>query len=152
MNGSFANFLIVAVVLYAFLKFAYPRLKRMARGKDVAYLPVETLAKQMAEKRDMLLIDIRTPQEFYNMFGHIDTAINLPFETFAVRLNETADRLVGFKQTPVVVIGLRDENAVFKAYKLLKRKGFEHAAILDNGVSQWLRRGFPTVERNVRKY
>ena len=74
MNGSFANFLIVAVVLYAFLKFAYPRLKRLARGKDVVYLPVETLAKQMAEKRDMLLIDIRTPQEFYNMFGHIDTA------------------------------------------------------------------------------
>lgn len=99
----------------------------------------------------MLLIDIRSPSEFYNMFGHIDGAINLPFAEFMIRINETADRLAGFKEIPVVIIGLRDENSVFKAYRILKQKGFSDVSILNYGISRWLRQGLPTVERNVRK-
>ena len=33
-------------------------------------------------------------------------------------LSETADRLAGFKETPIVIIGLRDENKVFLAYRI----------------------------------
>ncbi len=151
MNGNFVNFLIAAVAVYCLLFYVYPYLKRLLRGRDVIYIEPKALEEQMAQKKDMLLIDIRSPSEFYNMFGHIDGAINLPFAEFMIRINETADRLAGFKEIPVVIIGLRDENSVFKAYRILKQKGFSDVSILNYGISRWLRQGLPTVERNVRK-
>ncbi len=151
MNGNFVNFLIAAVAVYCLLFYVYPYLKRLLRGRDVIYIEPKALEEQMAQKKDMLLIDIRSPSEFYNMFGHIDGAINLPFAEFMIRINETADRLAGFKEIPVVIIGLRDENSVFKAYQILKQKGFSDVSILNYGISRWLRQGLPTVERNVRK-
>lgn len=151
MNGNFVNFLIAAVAVYCLLFYVYPYLKRLLRGRDVIYIEPKALEEQMAQKKDMLLIDIRSPSEFYNMFGHIDSAINLPFAEFMIRINETADRLAGFKEIPVVIIGLRDENSVFKAYQILKQKGFSDVSILNYGISRWLRQGLPTVERNVRK-
>ena len=151
MNGNFKSFLIVALAAYCFMRFVYPRLKRMLRGRNVAYIEPKDLEKKLSAKEDLLLIDLRTQGEFYNMFGHIDHAINLPFGEFMIRISETADRLAGFKDTPVVLTGLRDENSVFKAYCILKQKGFANVAILNYGVSNWLRQGLPTVERNVKK-
>lgn len=151
MNGNFVNFLIAAIAAYCLLFYVYPYLRRLLRGRDVIYIEPEMLAEQMNKKKDMLLIDVRSSSEFYNMFGHIDGAINLPFSEFMIRINETADRLAGFKEIPVVIIGLRDENSVFKAYQILKQKGFSDVSILNYGISKWLRQGLPTVERNVRK-
>ena len=146
---SYAVLAIVA--LYFISMYGYPYIRRLLRGKDVVYIKSEDLEKQMSEKKDMLMIDLRSSVDFYGMFGHIDGAINLPFEAFMNRINETADKLAGFKETPIVVIGVRDEQEVFKAYTVLKQKGFSDVSILDNGISEWLRHAFPTVERNVHK-
>ena len=151
MTGNFVVFLIASVTVYFFLMYGYPYVRRRMRGKDVVYIEPQALEKRMSEKKDMLMVDLRSSVEFYGMFGHIDGAINLPFEAFMVRIAETADRLAGFKETPVVLIGLRDENEVFKAYTTLKQKGFSDVSILNYGISRWLRLGLPTVERNVRK-
>lgn len=151
MNGNFVIFLIVVITAYSIIAYVYPRFKRLLRGRDVVYIEPKTLEEYMSQKKDMLLIDIRTQAEFYNMFGHIDGAINLPFAQFMIRINETADRLAGFKETSIVIIGLSDENSVFKAYKILKQKGFSDVSILNYGISRWLRQGLPTVERNVHK-
>lgn len=152
MNGTFVNFLIAAIAAYCILFYIYPYLKRLLRGKNVIYIEPKELEEHLSRKKDILMIDIRTRSEYYNMFGHIDGAINLPYAEFMTRLSETADRLAGFKETPVVIIGLRDENTVFKAYKALREKGFEDVSILNYGISQWLRQGLPTVERNVEKF
>ncbi len=151
MTGNFVPFLIVAVAAYFFVMYGYPYLCRRMRGKDVVYIEPEVLEKRIGDKKDMLMIDVRSSVDFYGMFGHIDGAINLPFEAFMERIAETADKLAGFKETPVVIIGIHDEKEVFKAYALLKQKGFSDVSILNYGISRWLRRGFPTVERNVRK-
>lgn len=151
MTGNFLLFLIVAAALYFFLMYGYPYIRRLMRGKDVVYIEPEALNKQIGDKKDMLMIDLRSSVDFYGMFGHIDGAVNLPFEAFMARINETADKLAGFKETPVVLIGIRDETELFKAYVSLKQKGFSDVSILNYGVSRWLRRGLPTVERNVHK-
>ena len=142
---------VAFVIVYFFVMYGYPYIRRLMRGKNVVYIEPEAVEKQMSAKKDMLMIDLRSSVDFYGMFGHIDGAINLPFEAFMNRINETADKLAGFKETPVVVVGIRDEPEVFKAYTVLKQKGFTDVSILNYGVSRWLRRGFPTVERNVHK-
>lgn len=151
MAGNFVIFLIISAAVYSFLLYGYPYVRRIMRGKGVVYIEPDALEKQMSSKKDMLMIDLRSSVDFYGMFGHIDGAINLPFEAFMVRINETADKLSGFKETPVVIIGVRDENEVFKAYTLLKQRGFSDVSILNYGISRWLKRGLPTVERNVHK-
>ena len=167
MNGYSVLILIAPIIVLLFYKYSiviasvvavgfvvlygYPYIRRLMRGKGVVYIEPEALEKQMAEKKDMLMIDLRSSVDFYGMFGHIDGAINLPFEAFMNRINETADKLAGFKETPIIIIGLRDEEEIFKAYTLLKQKGFTSVSILNYGISRWLRRGLPTVERNVRK-
>ena len=151
MTGNFVLFLIVAAAVYFFLMYGYPHIRRLMRGKGVVYIEPEDLEKRIGEKQDMLMIDLRSSVDFYGIFGHIDGAINLPFEAFMARIVETADRLAGFKETPVVIIGIHDEKEVFKAYTVLKQKGFSDVSILNYGISRWLRRGLPTVERNVRK-
>ncbi|MBO4519590.1 MAG: rhodanese-like domain-containing protein [Alphaproteobacteria bacterium] len=146
------SYIVAAVVaLYFILVYAYPYIRRMMRGKGVVYIEPEALEKQMSDKKDMLMIDLRSSVDFYGMFGHIDGAINLPFEAFMNRMSDTADKLVGFKETPVVIIGLHDEPEVFQAYTALKEKGFFDVSILNYGISRWLKRGLPTVERNVHK-
>ncbi|MBR1778015.1 MAG: rhodanese-like domain-containing protein [Alphaproteobacteria bacterium] len=167
MNGNAVLILIAPLAVFLFYKFGYvfgaliivyllamygyPYVRRLMRGKGVAYIEPEALEKQISEKKDMLMIDLRSSVDFYGMFGHVDGAVNLPFEAFMNRINETADRLAGFKETPIVIIGLRDENEVYKAYTALKQKGFVDVHVLNFGISRWLRRGFPTVERNVHK-
>lgn len=151
MTGNFVPFLIAAVAVYFFVMYGYPYIRRLMRGKDVVYIEPEALKKRMDEKEDLLMIDLRSSVDFYGMFGHIDGAINLPFEAFMNRINETADKLAGFKETPIVIVGLRDESEVFKAYTVLKQKKFTNVSILNYGISRWLRHGLTTVERNVRK-
>ena len=151
MAGNFIVFLMAAAVVYFFVFYGYPYIRRLMRGKGVVYIEPEDLEKQISAKKDMLMIDLRSSVEFYGMFGHIDGAVNLPFEAFMARINETADKLAGFKETPVVIIGVQDEDNVFKAYTLLKRRGFSDVSILNYGISRWLKRNLPTVERNVHK-
>lgn len=148
---KFSYYFVAFFALYFFVLYGYPYIRRLMRGKGVTYVEAEVLEKQISEKKDMLMIDIRSSVNFYGMFGHIDKAVNLPFEALMHRINETADRLAGFKETPIVIIGERDENEVFEAYTALKQKGFTDVSILNYGLSRWLRRGFPTVERNVKK-
>lgn len=151
MNNKFVYFLIVLFAVYCLFTYLLPYLRRKMRGEGVVYIDPKDLEKKISDKTDMLMIDIRPSVDFYDMFGHIDNAVNLPFEQFMVRLNETDGQLAGFRETPVVIIGLRDENRVFVAYQALKSKGFQDVSILNYGISQWLRQGLPTVERNVKK-
>ncbi len=151
MNQNFVTFILAATATCLLAFYVYPYLRRLLRGKEVLYIEPKLLEEYLSKKKDMLLIDIRPKADFYDMFGHIDKAINLPFNEFMKRINDVADSLAGFKETPIVLIGLRDEQKVFLAYKLLKQKGFVDVNILNYGLSQWLRQGLPTVERNAKK-
>ena len=148
---KFGYFFLGAALLFYLVFYGYPRLRRLMRGKDVVYLDPDVLQKQIEEKKDMLMIDIRSSVDYCGMFGHIDGTVNLPFEMLMMRINETADRLAGFKETPVVIIGSQDEEAVFKVYTVLKQKGFSDVSILNYGVAGWLRAKLPVVERNADK-
>ncbi len=148
--NKFAIVLLSVVFVYYATVYLIPALRRKIRGKNAAFVAPADLEKKI-KSDDLLVIDIRDKNEFYNLYGHIDRAVNLPCDELKLKLAETADRLAGFKETPVVVVGLRDEKAVYDAYDALKQSGFADVAILEKGLAGWLRAGLPTVERNVKK-
>lgn len=148
--NKFAIVLLSVVFVYYATVYLIPALRRKIRGKNAVFVAPADLEKKI-KSDDLLVIDIRDKAEFYNLYGHIDRAVNLPCDELKLKLAENADRLAGFKETPVVVVGLRDEKAVYDAYDVLKQSGFADVAILEKGLAGWLRAGLPTVERNVKK-
>lgn len=149
MNSNFWLYLAGVVATYYFLFHGIPLFRRLLRGK-VSYIDPKDLDEKIKAHEDLLMIDIR-PDFNDKMLGYINGSVSLPFETFMHRIAETADDLAGFKNVPVVIIGLRDENKVFLAYKTLKNKGFVNVSILNYGITQWLRVGLPTVRPHVQK-
>ena len=147
MKSPFLIATVSVIAVITFLVYTVPVVKRLLRGK-VDYIDPKDLDARLKAREDLLMIDIR--QEFNDkMLGYINGSVSLPFETFLTRIAQTADELAGFKEVPVVIIGLRDENDVFRAYQCLKNKGFKHVSILKYGITQWLRVGLPTVRPHV---
>ncbi|MCQ2914163.1 MAG: rhodanese-like domain-containing protein [Alphaproteobacteria bacterium] len=150
MNNKFIQLLCVLAFLYFLFVHIIPAFNHKVRGKNVKFVSADDLNKQLSEKQDLLMIDIRTRDEFYNMFGHIDHAINLPYGEFLLKLSENIDSFTDFKNTKIVIIGLRDEKTIYDAYNAITQKGFNNVYVLEHGISNWLRAQYPTVERNVK--
>jgi len=87
------------------------------------------LQKLMAETPDLLLLDVRTPEEFYGL-GHIPGARLLPIHLLP-------DNLGGLDpEKPVAVIcehGVHSADASF----YLARKGFKQVYNLSAGMAEW---------------
>ena len=147
MNETFINFLVTGLAAFCLVFYIIPYITRLLRG-NVIYIEPKDLDEKIKSGEDLLMIDIRPGIDFTDMLGHIDGAVSLPYDILKTKLMETADQLAGFKDTPVVIIGLRDENKVFYAYKMLRDRGFSNVSILNYGLSQWMRQQYPTVERN----
>ena len=149
MKSPFLIATVSVIAAIAFLVYAVPLIKRLLRGK-ADYIDPKDLDARLKAHEDMLMIDIR--KEFNDpMLGYINGSVSLPFDRFLSRIAQTADELAGFKDVPVVIIGLRDENDVFRAYQCLKNKGFKKVSILNYGITQWLRVGLPTVRLHVEE-
>ncbi|MCQ2965168.1 MAG: rhodanese-like domain-containing protein [Alphaproteobacteria bacterium] len=149
------NYFFVALAVLAFIYFLFvriiPAIRHNVYGKNVNFIDPIELDKMFSDEKELLVIDIRSESEFYNLFGHIDHAINLPYNKFVLRFNEISDNLTDFKDVSIVIVGLQEEKNIYKAYNLLKEKGLEKIFILNKGMSGWLRAQLPTVERNVKK-
>lgn len=123
-------FLLVAVSAFGVF---LPVLARMMSG-----IPQTGVgqAVSLINRRDALVVDIRSPAEF--SAGHIAHARNIPLADFKARLAE----LDKFKTRPVVVhcgTGSRSQSAA----TLLKGAGFQEVFNLQGGVAAWTQAGLP---------
>ncbi|NOK86176.1 MAG: phage shock protein E [Chloroflexi bacterium AL-W] len=89
------------------------------------------------EERTHLLLDVRTPPEFYE--GYISGALNIP-------LQELPNRLSELPQDQPIVIYCRSGNRSAEAWRILRNAGYR--LIYDmGGIIDWTSQGFP-VERS----
>jgi rhodanese-related sulfurtransferase len=99
-------------------------------------LSADRFNKMVHDKKDFVLIDVRTRDEFNNKsknywqnIGNIKTAVNIPF----VELNSSA-LLPASKTIPVIIHGFNADNDIFNAAKLLKDLGYQDVNILQGGI------------------
>ncbi|WP_432736723.1 MBL fold metallo-hydrolase [Maridesulfovibrio sp. FT414] len=126
-------------------RIGYDRIFGYLHGGISAWLlagyPVESLAQKSAEdlrrafeeKKDFVLLDVRTPAEWQN--GHIQGAIHKPF---AQVLDEGIDV---DKETPIIVMcgsGYRSNIAGSS----LQSNGYRNVCSLAGGAIAWARSGF----------
>ena len=126
---------LIALALLAGVAFL-PRL--IARLRERPVLGVEELRRRLDAGEDLLVMDVRTAEDFAGEQGHIAVATNLPLEDLADRLDELGTD----PQRPVAVVCRTDRRSA-RAAALLTRRGFTDVHVVRGGMTAWLERGWP---------
>jgi len=103
---------------------------------------IETLSterfKNLIDSGDGLLLDVRTPEEFAD--GHIANAlfINVNDSSFTEKINQ-------LPKDKAVYVYCRSGKRSLKAADTLQRNKFKRIYNLENGITEWIEKGFPIV-------
>jgi cytochrome c oxidase cbb3-type subunit 3 len=104
---------------------------------DPRYVPVEQVAAALAARQRIVIIDARPPSEWRRV--HIAGAVSIPYHDLT-RLDELprdGTWIVAYCACPHHLSGIVVDE--------LRKRGYAHSAVLDEGINDWHRRGFPVV-------
>lgn len=127
--------LALFIALTGFLLLAQRIVPRIGQ----TFIDPEELKRRMDEGETLVVLDVRTPQEFSSKMGHVPGAVNLPLKHFKARLNEIRDDIGPYTEQPVFVV-CRFESQSPRAAKTLKKEGFTNVSIVKGGMIRWYRR------------
>lgn len=89
----------------------------------------------MNEEDDVVLLDIRTPEEFFS--GRIDGALNIDFYS-----SSFLDEVNALDKNRVYLIYCRTGSRTSQAVKFMESLGFREVYYLDGGINSWVGDGF----------
>ena len=96
-------------------------------------------ARDMIRTADPLILDVRTPAEYYN--GHLEGAKLIPVQQLAARLSELRDH-----KDRDVLLYCRSGNRSTVAAEILIRDGFQRLFNLRHGIIEWTGKGYGVVK------
>jgi rhodanese-related sulfurtransferase len=108
------------------------------RGLIHEISPLE--ANKMLEASSVVLLDVRTPQEFNE--EHIENSHLIPINEIENHINE----LPTDKSLTIIAyctVGVRSARAV----SFLQKNGFTHPLNLEGGIEAWKKEGLPVVKK-----
>lgn len=91
----------------------------------------------------LVLLDVRTPQEFAGEAGHLQGALLLPVQ----ELEERSAELAPLKDRPILVY-CRSGSRSSRASELLAAQGFK-IFMVDGGMLAWNKAGLPTTHETA---
>ncbi len=130
---------LLALSLLAAVAFM-PRLIGRLRRRPM--LGVTDLKQRLDSHQDVLVLDVRTAEDFVGEQHHIAGAINIPLEELNQRLAELSE----FQKRPIVIVCRTDRRSA-RAAQLLARKGYADVHVVKGGMTDWNERGY-AVERS----
>ena len=103
---------------------------------DLRYVPADQVKQALDQKRKLVIIDARPASEW--MRAHITGAVSIPHYDLT-RLDEIPKSawIVAYCACPHHLSGIVVDE--------LRKRGYTHAEVLDEGILEWQRRGYPTV-------
>ncbi|MBF0355761.1 MAG: rhodanese-like domain-containing protein [Alphaproteobacteria bacterium] len=132
-NLLFAGALMLALIVPQYIR-------RMML--PVPEIGAAALLARIGNGEDILVLDVRTPEEFKGETGHIAGAVNLPLNDLKNRLSQLGDQLADYRSAPVVLT-CRTISRAGTAAGLLKNAGFSDLAVLSGGMARWCRENRP---------
>jgi mono/diheme cytochrome c family protein/rhodanese-related sulfurtransferase len=105
-------------------------------GQAPRYVSVDQVKKALDEKRKMVIIDARPPSDWMRV--HITGAVSIPYHDMK-RLDEIPKDawIIAYCACPHHLSGIVVDE--------LQKRGYKHAMVLDEGILEWHRRGYPVV-------
>jgi rhodanese-related sulfurtransferase len=113
--------------------------RRQARRPPYKIVLPSVAYEIMRDNAGILILDLRTSQEFLGATGHLRNAINIPLASLPYRLVEMSSYrnesfLVYCDTTPCAEAGMA----------ILLSSGFDDGILIQGGVDAWIRSGFKT--------
>ncbi len=105
--------------------------------RDGRFVPARQVAEALAAGRKLIVIDARSPSDW--MRSHIPGSLSVPYYDF--RRLDALDN----DGTWVVTYCACPHHASGEVVDELRRRGFAHTAVIDEGILEWQRRGYPMV-------
>jgi uncharacterized membrane protein YdjX (TVP38/TMEM64 family) len=128
---------LLALALLATVAFL-PRL--VSRWRKPPTVDTPELKQRLDAGADVLVLDVRKPEDFTGEQGHIPGALNIPLPELPARLMELNDH----QQRPIVTI-CRTDRMSSEAARLLAKRGFTDVRVARMGMTDWNRNGYPVV-------
>lgn len=101
-------------------------------------LDVDTLKEKIDNKKDILILDVRSAADFIGEQGHIENAINIPLEELEQRLSE----IDTFQEKTVMII-CRTDRLSATAAQILVKHGFADVHVVKQGMTDWNKKSYP---------
>jgi uncharacterized membrane protein YdjX (TVP38/TMEM64 family)/rhodanese-related sulfurtransferase len=111
-----------------------PRLIRRFRGSAAGWLSTTDLKLRLRSGTELIIVDVRNPDEFAGPLGHIAGARNVPLSEMPARLDELATA----RKRPVVLVCKTDKRSA-KAAEILRGAGFREVLVVRGVMEQWQR-------------
>ena len=129
---------LLALALLAVVAFLPRLIGRLRRGPMMG---VVQLKQKLDQQQDVLVLDVRTTEDYYGEQGHIVNSKNIPVEDLENRLEEIA----GYTEWPVAIVCRTDRRSA-KAAKILTHKGFADVHVVKGGMTDWNQAGFEVIQ------
>jgi rhodanese-related sulfurtransferase len=134
------NIFLFIVAIVSGLMLLYPLVMRLIHGTNEIGV---NDAVSLMNRRDALVIDVRSPAEYAS--GHIPNARHIPLPELKDRLKE----IEKYRTKPVLVTcqtGTRSTTAC----NLLRQAGFAEAVKLRDGVNGWQQANMPVQKSKAK--
>lgn len=92
-------------------------------------------AKELINKLNPLILDVRTPKEYYD--GHIPNSKLIPLQQLEDRISE-----IGKYKDKEIIVYCRSGNRSVVAVEILIKNGFKKLYHIKNGILEWINEGF----------
>lgn len=125
----------IALALLAIVMFL-PRLIARLRQKPMMEIP--GLKEKLDAGEELLVLDVRTTEDFVGEQGHIAGATNIPLEELESRLEEVMD----YEERAVAIVCRTDRKSE-KAARILAQNGFSDVHVAKGGMTEWIANGYP---------
>ncbi len=125
---------LLALALLAVVAFLPRLIGRLRRGPMMG---VVQLKEKLDQQEDVLVLDVRTADDYAGEQGHIANSKNIPVEDLDNRLQEIAD----YAERQVAIVCRTDRRSA-RAAQLLTRKGFADVHVIKGGMTDWLANGY----------
>jgi len=143
MKGAkYMNWVVVVVIaLLVVLFFGW----NMLQQEKVETITTDEVVKLMQADTNIVILDVRTPEEYESNTGHLKGAILLPVQELDARMNE----LDKYKSKTVVAV-CRSGNRSGRAAAMMGAKGFK-VLNMTGGMLKWNEEEKPVAYEKFKK-
>lgn len=126
---------LLALALLAVVAFL-PRLIGRLRQKPMLSIP--QVKQRLDAGEDIMVLDVRSAEDFVGEQGHIAGAKNIPLEELPNHLAELAE----YEERPIILVCRTDRRSA-KAAQLLTQQGYADVHVAKGGMTDWNQQNYP---------
>lgn len=112
--------------------------------REGRYVPMEQVLEAINEKKRLIILDTRTTSEWHN--AHIPGAIPIPYYIS----QDKVDKDLPNDGTWIIAYCSCPHAASDKIINMLRKKGYENTAVIDEGFFKWLDAQYPITAGQMR--